>query len=117
MANTVLTSISTRVKAVAAAVKAKLPALKKDFLAFQTWFKSIAMTVATGAALTVHQAMAASTTAVEDLFSPAGLVKLKHNCIYGGLIALVGLFLPSPLKNTLAPTAPVASDTPVQGAQ
>lgn len=76
----------------------KLPEMRKRVVHAGTAFKSVAVTAASGAALTAHQYMTTSAH-VEDIFTPAGLVKLKHNFVYGGVLSLIGLFVPSPVKS------------------
>lgn len=70
---------------------------KRRVLHVETAFKSLAVTIASGSALTAHDLLV-KTENVEQLFTPAGLVRLKHNLIYGGLLSLFGLFIKSPVK-------------------
>lgn len=79
-------------------IKQKLPQIKASLLHAETAIKSVAVTVISGSALTAHQLLTSSEK-VEDLFTPAGIAKIKHNLIYGGLISLFGLFVPSPVKS------------------
>jgi hypothetical protein len=67
--------------------------------------KTLGVTIASGSALSVHQYLTASSH-IEDIFTPAGLLKLKHNFIYGGLISLFGLFVPSPIKSASSVNQP-----------
>ena len=82
-----------------------LKTLKARVLHAELVAKSLGVTIASGAALTTHQYLT-SASHIEDIFTPAGLLKLKHNFIYGGLISLFGLFVPSPIKSAASVTPP-----------
>ena len=88
-------------------LKQKLPLIKASILHAETAIKSLAVTVASGAALTAHQYLT-SAEHLEDLFTPAGLLRIKHNLIYGGALSLFGLFVPSPVKPATAVQTPDA---------
>src|SRR5579859_7040285 len=75
-------------------ITAKLPALKQRVLHLETVAKSLGVTIASGAALTAHDLLV-KTENIEQLFTPAGLLRIKHNLIYGGLLSVFGLFLKS----------------------
>jgi hypothetical protein len=94
-------------------IKRNLPTLRARVIHAETAIKSLAVTVASGAALTTHQYMT-SAEHVEDLFTPAGLVKIKHNLIYGGLLSVFGLFVPSPVKPASSVQGPDANSGPAK---
>lgn len=83
-------------------VKAALPELKKDLTQAVTYVRSLAFAGLTGAATAGSQFLA-NVGHEEVLFTHDGLLKLKHSFIYGAALSLIGLFTPSPLKNTVAP--------------
>ncbi|WP_433963648.1 hypothetical protein [Tunturiibacter gelidiferens] len=85
-------------------LKANLPAIKSSVLHAETAIKTASVTIISGAALTTHQFLT-SAEHIEDLFTPAGLLKIKHNLIYGGMLSVFGLFVPSPIKNLSVPPA------------
>jgi hypothetical protein len=78
-------------------ISEQLPKLRTRVLHLETAAKSLGVTVASGAALTAHDLLM-KTENVEQLFTPAGLVRIKHNLIYGGLLSIFGLFVKSPVK-------------------
>lgn len=91
------------------ALKAKLPALKQDFTRAETYVKTVAVAVVTGAAADVAKLM---TTTDHDalLFTQAGIVMLKHTFMYGAASSLLGLFIKSPLTATTATIPAAASE-------
>jgi hypothetical protein len=89
-------------------LKQNLPVIKARVIHAEMLFKSLGVTVASGAALTTHQYLT-SASHIEDIFTPAGLLKIKHNLIYGGLLSLFGLFVPSPVKPASAVLSPDAN--------
>jgi hypothetical protein len=80
-----------------ATIKQNLPVLKARVIHAEMLVKSLGVTIASGAALTAHDFIM-KTESIDALFTPAGLVKIKHNLIYGGLLSIFGLFVPSPVK-------------------
>ncbi|HTF64488.1 MAG TPA: hypothetical protein VK638_17535 [Edaphobacter sp.] len=79
-------------------IKVNLAALKQRVLHLETAGKSLAVTVASGIALTAHDLLM-KTENIEQLFTPAGWLRIKHNLIYGGLLSIFGLFIKSPVKD------------------
>lgn len=71
--------------------------LKTRVLHAETVAKSIAVTIVSGAALTVHDVLT-RVERIDDLFTHSGLVRLAHNALYGGSMALIGLFIKSPVR-------------------
>jgi hypothetical protein len=71
--------------------------LKTRVLHMETAAKSLALTVVSGAALTVHDVLT-RVERIDDLFTHSGLVRLAHNALYGGSLALIGLFVKSPVR-------------------
>ena len=61
-------------------MKLDLKSLKARVLHAEMVVKSLGVTIASGAALTTHQYLT-SAEHMEDMFTPAGLLKLKHNFI------------------------------------
>lgn len=94
--------MSTKLKNAQDIVKASLPELKKDLSQAATYVRSLAFAGITGAASAGAQFLT-NVGHEETLFTQAGILKLKHTFIYGAAISLIGLFTPSPLKNTVAP--------------
>lgn len=71
--------------------------VKNRVLHAETAMKSVAVTVISGAALTAHDLLV-RTEKIDDLFTPAGWLRLKHNLIYGGLLSVFGLLIRSPMR-------------------
>jgi hypothetical protein len=75
----------------------RLSNLRTRVLHAETAAKTIVVTVLSGAALTVHDVLT-RVERVDDLFTHSGLVRLGHNALWGGSMALIGLFIKSPVR-------------------
>ncbi len=78
-------------------IKSKIPALKADFSRAETYVKTLVVAAATGAAA---DAAALLHGGHELLFTPAGIILLKHSFVYGAALSVIGLFTKSPLTKT-----------------
>jgi hypothetical protein len=81
---------------IVARITAALPALKADFLKVETYVKTVVVAAATGAAADVAQLLHGGH---EILFTPAGILLLKHSFLYGAACSVIGLFTRSPLTS------------------
>lgn len=82
--------------AIADKVKAAFPTIKEDFLRVETYVKTVVVAAVTGGVGVVGQLLT-NLGHEADLFSPAGVVKLKHTFLYGAMLSIIGLFTKSPI--------------------
>jgi hypothetical protein len=75
-------------------ITAALPTLKADFCKVETYVKTIVVAACTGAVADVAQLLHGGH---EILFTPAGILLLKHSFLYGAACSVIGLFTKSPL--------------------
>lgn len=73
-----------------------LDTLKKDFAKAETYIKTGAVAAVTGGAGVLYQLLS-SVGHESDMFTPEGIVKLKHTFLYGAAVGVIGLFTKSPL--------------------
>jgi hypothetical protein len=94
-------------------IREKLPALKQDLTQASTFVHTLVITAISGAASASYQVLA-DVGHEQDLFSAAGIQRLKHSFIYGAALSIIALFAPSPLKATVggAPVNPAPTSTP-----
>jgi hypothetical protein len=85
--------------------------LAKDILQLKTVGKTLGVCALGGASTSAMQLL--NNIGQEDIFfTPAGLLKLKHAFLSGMAIAVIGYFLPSPLRQTLHQPDPPAKPKP-----
>jgi hypothetical protein len=102
--STTLTTLTTALKSGLETAKSLWEKSRATVLHAETIIKSIGVTIVSGGALTVHQVLT-TTQKIDDLFTPAGILALKHNFLYGGMLSLFGLFVPSPVKPASSQTS------------
>jgi hypothetical protein len=71
--------------------------IRRRLLHLETLAKSLLVTFLSGSALTLHDLLTRAEN-IDTLFTHSGLVHLAHNGLYGGSLALIGLFVKSPLR-------------------
>jgi len=71
-----------------------IPALKGDVSRVETYVKTVAVAALTGAAADVAAVLHEGH---EVLFTPAGILLLKHSFVYGAALSVIGLFTKRPL--------------------
>jgi hypothetical protein len=76
-----------------------LDTLKKDFSKVETYVKTGAVAAVTGGAGVAYQLLS-SVGHESDLFTPEGILKLKHTFLYGAAVSVIGLFMKTPLTSS-----------------
>lgn len=75
-----------------------LDTLKADFAKAETYIKTGAVAAVSGGAGVLYQ-LISSAGHETDLFTPEGILKLKHTFLYGAAVGVIGLFTKSPLTS------------------
>src|ERR1017187_7713565 len=77
-----------------------LPSVKADFSRAGTYIKTVAVAVLGGAVGAVGDALSNNSDPT-SLFTHAGFLQMKHTFLYGATVAVIGLFIRSPMKTTI----------------
>jgi hypothetical protein len=78
-----------------------LPSVKADFSRAGTYIKTVAVAVLGGAVGAVGDALSNNSDPT-SLFTHAGFLQMKHTFLYGATVAVIGLFIRSPMKTTIS---------------
>ncbi len=77
-----------------------LPSIRADFSRAGTYIKTVVVAVLGGAVGAVGDALSTNSNPT-SLFTHAGFLQMKHTFLYGAAVAVIGLFIRSPLKTTI----------------
>ena len=78
-----------------------LPSIKADFSRAGTYIKTAAVAVLGGAVGAVGDVLSRNSDP-SSLFTRDGFLQMKHTFLYGAAVAVIGLFIRSPLKTTIS---------------